>query len=102
MKTLTKALLFGFSLGLANIATAEHFKEQSNWVSGNNYPQEPITAQNYPSSAVRNEFKERSSWAPVVASEGPVLCSVNPPWSKASKDPYQLADRFNDKYSNRC
>ena len=100
MKTLTKALLFGFSLGLANIAAAEHFNDKSTWITSTNYPEPRSRAEHY--AFVPDEFKERSSWAPVVASEDPILCSVNPPWSKASKDPYQLADRFNDKYSNRC
>ncbi|MFO1434567.1 MAG: hypothetical protein U1F76_31555 [Candidatus Competibacteraceae bacterium] len=102
MNILTKALLFGASLGLVNIAAAEHFKEQDNWVTGSSYLQGPSRAENYPSSAVPNEFKEKSPWAVVVPSQGPVLCSVDPPWSKASKDPYQIADRFNDKNSNRC
>jgi hypothetical protein len=100
MKTLTKALLFGFSLGLANIAAAEHFNEKNPWLTSHNYPEPPSRAENY--ASVPDQFKERSRWAPVVSSEGPVLCSVSPPWSKASKDPYQITDRFNDKYSNLC
>jgi hypothetical protein len=101
MQTLTKALLLGFLLGLANIAAAEHFNDKST-IASTNYPAPPSMAENYPSSALSNEFKETSPWVTVVPSEGPVLCSVNPPWSKASKDPYRIADRFNDKYSNRC
>ena len=99
MKQLTQALLLGMSLGLANIAMAEHFNDKS-VIASINYPAPPMSAENY--VAVSDHFNERSSWAPVVPSEGPTLCSVDPPWSKASKEPYQLTDRFNDKYSNSC
>ena len=99
MKQLLQALLLGMSLGLANIAMAEHFNDQS-LIASTNYPEPPSRAENY--ASVPDEFKERSSWAPVVPSEGPTLCSVDPPWSKASKDPHPIADRFNDKYSNSC
>ena len=99
MKRLPQALLLGMSLGLANIAMAEHFNDKS-LIASTNYLEPPSKAWNYVS--VPNGFKERSSWVPVVPSEGPILCSVDPPWSKASKDPHPIAGRFNDKYSNRC
>src|SRR5512144_1455855 len=99
MKRLPQALLLGMSLGLANIAMAEHFNDKS-LIASTNYPAPPIRAENY--VAVSDHFNERSSWAPVVPSEGPTLCSTNPLWSKASEDPYQLTGRFVDKYSNNC
>src|SRR5512144_210678 len=99
MKRLPQALLLGISLGLANIAMAEHFNDKS-LIASTNYPEPPSRAENY--ASIPDEFKERSSWAPVVPSEGPTLCSVDPPWSKASKEPYQISGRFNDKESNLC
>ena len=99
MKRLPQALLLGMSLGLVNIAMAEHFNDKS-LIASTNYPAPPLRAENY--AAVSDHFKEGSRWAPVVPSEGPTLCSVDPPWSKASKDPHPIADRFNDKYSNSC
>ena len=99
MKRLPQALLLGMSLGLANIAMAQHFNDKS-LIELTNYPEPPSRAENY--VAVSDHFNERSSWAPVVPSEGPILCSVDPTWSKASADPYQLTGRFTDKYSNNC
>ena len=99
MKRLPQAVLLGMSLGLANIALAEHFNDKS-LIESTNYPAPPSRAENY--VAVSDHFNEESSGVPVVPSEGPILCSTNPPWLKASEEPYQLTGRFADKYSNNC
>ena len=102
MQTLTKVLLFGFPLGLATSAAAEHFNDHSSWVTSNSYPEPPSEAQTY--ASISSEFNEsnRTTKGLLVSSKGPILCSVAPPWSKASGDPYQIPNRFNDKYSNPC
>ena len=53
MKPLPQALLLGMSLGLANIALAEHFNDKS-IIASTNYPEPPSRAENY--ASIPDEF----------------------------------------------